>query len=283
MAVSEDVGGDGASLVDLTLVLECLGGAVAPVPLVENFVVRRAAASCNVDLPSGVLAFAPIPVHAGAEPLVPAGAVASMVLGLVGDRLVLDVLPEVDAPPVNLGGVPIGRWSAPERSVGEVWMEGKDACAAHARALAEWRVLTAAALVGLGQGALDLGVRYANERTAFEVQIGSFQAISHPLVDVAVAVEGARRLTWKAAWFLDNEPAAAPQLSAMAFLHSARTASLAARTSIHTQGGFGFTLESDVQLYFRRAKGWVLPAGDPSSLLATIADHLYGPMPKERS
>ena len=46
--------------------------------------------------------------------------------------------------------------------------------------------------------------------------------------------------------------------------------------AVHTLGGVGFTVESDVQLYFRRAKGWTLVAGDPQLLLDEIADALYG-------
>jgi alkylation response protein AidB-like acyl-CoA dehydrogenase len=139
----------------------------------------------------------------------------------------------------------------------------------------EWRTLTAAALVGVAQGALDLAVQYAKDREAFNVPIGAFQAVAHPLADVAVAIQGARHLVWKAAWLTDHEPAAAAVAVEMAWLHACRTAELATRTGIHTQGGFGFTLESDLQLYFRRAKSWALVAGDPSAALGSIADLLY--------
>ena len=72
----------------------------------------------------------------------------------------------------------------------------------------EWRILTAAALVGLGDAALRLGVQYAKDRHAFGAPIGSFQAIAHPLVDAATGIEGARRLVHRAAWFADHEPEA---------------------------------------------------------------------------
>ena len=54
-------------------------------------------------------------------------------------------------------------------------------------------------------------------------------------------------------------------------------ANRAASTGIHVQGGFGFTLESDMQLYFRRAKGWTLVTGDPQDDLRALGDLLYGP------
>ncbi len=62
----------------------------------------------------------------------------------------------------------------------------------------------------------------------------------------------------------------------MAFIYAGEVALRAASTAIHVQGGFGFTLESDLQLYFRRARGWTLVAGDPNADLQRLGDHLYG-------
>jgi alkylation response protein AidB-like acyl-CoA dehydrogenase len=86
---------------------------------------------------------------------------------------------------------------------------------------------------------------------------------------------------WKAAWLADHEPEHAPVEMEMAYLHAGRAAQQATAVGIHTQGGFGFTLESDMQLYFRRAKSGALIAGDPRARLAAIADHLYGPAQPE--
>ena len=120
-------------------------------------------------------------------------------------------------------------------------------------------------------------VVYANERVAFGVPIGTFQALSHPLADVRIAIEGTRHLVWRAAWYLDNEPGAADLHVAVAYLRACQTAELATARGIHTQGGFGFTLESDLHLYFRRAKTWPLVAGDPRRELVEIADIAFGP------
>jgi len=87
---------------------------------------------------------------------------------------------------------------------------------------------------------------------------------------------GARRLVWKAAWLADHEPDVEPHLVPMAFTHACRTAVQAATVAVHTQGGLGVTLESDVQLFFRRAKGWAAVAGGPTAELGVIADALYG-------
>ena len=174
--------------------------------------------------------------------------------------------------------MPVAWWSPVEPGPATVVLDQGDvARARHRRARAEWNVLTAAALVGAADVALEVALAYAKERVAFDVPIGTFQAVAHPLVDVATAVIGARRLSWKAAWFLDHEPAAGGALAAMAFVYASRAASLATRTGIHTQGGLGFTMESDLQLYFRRSKAWVLMAGDPQRALLDIADERYGP------
>ena len=120
-------------------------------------------------------------------------------------------------------------------------------------------------------------MRYAKERTAFGSPIGAFQAIAHPLVDAAAAVEGARRLMWRAAWFVDNEPDALGVLGVGALVSAASAAEKAGAVAIHTQGGFGVTLESDAQLYYRRAKSWALMAADRRVLLHDAADVVLGP------
>jgi alkylation response protein AidB-like acyl-CoA dehydrogenase len=48
--------------------------------------------------------------------------------------------------------------------------------------------------------------------------------------------------------------------------------------SLHTHGGYGFMLEYDVQLYYRRAKAWSLLGGDPRRLVGELADELFGPV-----
>jgi alkylation response protein AidB-like acyl-CoA dehydrogenase len=116
---------------------------------------------------------------------------------------------------------------------------------------------------------------------AFGVPIATFQAVSHPLVDVAMAVTGTRRLVWKAAWFADREPSEAQDLIPMAYLHAVETGTRAPTVGVHVQGGLGFTVESDMHLFFRRAKGWSLVAGDPAHELDAIAAVRYGPIPAD--
>jgi hypothetical protein len=213
-----------------------------------------------------------IAVGAGAghpgRTLVPAGAVAHAVLGFHAERLVI-ASAEVPPPHVpNLASAPLAWW---DLSGGATLATGESAVQVFARAEQEWRVLSAAALVGLGQTALDLAADYAKERFAFGVAIGSFQSVAHPLADVLIGIEIARRLTHKAAWFLDHEADQVGPLASIAFVHAAEAAERAGSVGVHTQGGFGFTLESDEQLYYRRAKGWALIGGDRREELQRVA------------
>ena len=148
----------------------------------------------------------------------------------------------------------------------------------HEHAVDEWRVLTAGALVGLAGAALELGVEYAKQRHQFGVPIGSFQALAHGLADAATAVDGARLLVREAAWAADEGESGATALARMAFLFAARSAQQATAVALHVHGGYGFTLEYDIQLYHRRAKAWPLLLGDPRRGALHLADALFGPV-----
>jgi alkylation response protein AidB-like acyl-CoA dehydrogenase len=151
--------------------------------------------------------------------------------------------------------------------------------AAFERARVEWRVLTAAALCGAGRSALDIAVAYTTERRQFDVPIASFQTVAHRLADLATAIDGAQLLTWKAAWAADDDREQAAALGLMAFSFAAEAAEAAATEALHFHGGYGFMLEYDIQLYFRRIKAWVLQNGDRQHELLRLADELWGGIP----
>lgn len=285
MGAPEAVGGGGASLVDLTLAAEVLGQALAPVPFVDHAVAVRVAAD-HLDPADATLAalvagdriaaVAPVPARDGRGVMVPAGGVAHAVVALDGPELVLvEQVPPGPARPA-LGGVAAADVDlrVPDR---RVLASGPAAVAAHARLVAEWRTLTAAALVGVGAGALTLGVEYAKARHQFGQPIGSFQAIAHPLADAATALDGARLLVREAAWAAAEQPGQHDALAAMAFVFAAETAQRATAVALHTHGGYGFMLEYDVQLYYTRAKAWALLGGDPRHAVADLGDALFGP------
>jgi alkylation response protein AidB-like acyl-CoA dehydrogenase len=163
---------DGASRHDLAIIAEESGRVLAPIPLVESLVAARLLMACDTDPPDGLVTVAVRPAEQGLARLVPAGAIAEAVLALDGDELVLARGVRPAAVPV-LGGAPVADRRLDDRTV---LARGADARAAFARAVDEWRLLTASALVGLAAGALDLGVAYAKARRQF----GSRSARSRP-------------------------------------------------------------------------------------------------------
>jgi len=287
MRVPEAAGGDGTTLLDASVVAEEAGRRLASAPLIEAILAARLLAGCPDEAArdwlgrllggSSVVSLCLHPWQQEAPALVPAGAVADALVGLEDDRLVLRVRapePRADAP-ANLGSSPLAAWAAGE---GErlVLAEGEPARRAFAAALEEWKLLTASALVGLSREALEIAARYASERVQFDRPIGTFQAIAHPLADSVADVEGARLLIWKAIWAIARRQPDAAALVSMAYAWAAETATRAVARALHTHGGYGLSLEYDIQLYHRRGKAWPLVLGDPRDELLAAADRLWG-------
>lgn len=287
LGVPEDLGGDGAGLVELALVAEEYGRALAPVPFVETTVAGRLLAAAGGpagrpwldDTTAGrrVVTVALHGVPSGERQLVPAGAVCDAVVALDGQALVLVSDPAAPRAVTNQACSPLAWWTVGgDHATRLVLAEGDEARLFFSRALLEWKLLTAAALVGLADAVLARAVEYARTRHAFGVPIGSFQAVSHPLVDARIGIDAAQRLIWKAAWFADHEPPEAGRLASMAWVQACGAATHAVQTGLHAHGGIGFTMESDIQLFFRRAKGWATIAGDPRRELQSLAAILVG-------
>jgi short/branched chain acyl-CoA dehydrogenase len=131
--------------------------------------------------------------------------------------------------------------------------------------LDDGRIAISALAVGLAQGCLDLSVKYATERETFGAPIGSRQAVAFSLSDLAVSVEAARLLTYKAAWLKDaGRPAAhIKQAASMAKLYSTEAAVTATRIATQVFGGNGFMEEFPVARFYRDAK--ILEIGEGTS------------------
>jgi short/branched chain acyl-CoA dehydrogenase len=131
--------------------------------------------------------------------------------------------------------------------------------------LDDGRIAISALAVGLAQGCLDMALRYANERHTFGAPIGSRQAVAFSLSDVAVSVEAARLLTYKAAALKDaGRPAReVKQAAAMAKLYSSEAAVDATRIATQVFGGNGFMEEFPVARFYRDAK--ILEIGEGTS------------------
>ena len=279
MAVAESHGGWGAGLLDLVLVAEQHGRAVAPAPLIEAQVGARLLDRLGSDHLEAALSGDRV-VTVGLHPAigdralaVPGGAVADDAIVYVGGELVLVPLEGSRLSFENLGSMPLADVAI---AGSDVLARGGEAREAFEAAIDDWLVLTAGALVGIGSRSLEIGVAYVKERRAFDVPIGSFQAISHPLADSATALDGARLLTYEAAWAAAEDPARVRQLAALAFAFTNEVARAASYRSLHAHGGYGFMVEYDIQLYWRRARAWGAVWGESADGYRRAADARYG-------
>src|SRR5215471_13244359 len=115
------------------------------------------------------------------------------------------------------------------------------------------RIGIAAQAIGIGRAAHERSVAYARERNSFGAPIGQHQMVQWMLADMAVALEAARMLTWRAAWLKDQGAAFGTE-SAMAKLFAAEAAMRVTTDAIQVHGGYGFIKEYGVERHFRDAK-----------------------------
>jgi alkylation response protein AidB-like acyl-CoA dehydrogenase len=140
-------------------------------------------------------------------------------------------------------------------------------------------VAAAADLVGVADAALQRSVEYAKARRQFGTAIGAFQGIKHALADNYVGVERARSLTYAAAALLDD-PSAAPAdvwtAAALAKAAAGDAAANSARTAVQVHGALGQTWEHDAHLYVRHAWQGAAMLGDSRSLYHEVGRRYCG-------
>jgi alkylation response protein AidB-like acyl-CoA dehydrogenase len=280
MALPETAGGDGATLVDLTLVAEEIGRRLAPVPWIDHVCAARLLArleSVEHDVVTGkqIAAFDPQHADVTGPRLIPSGSIADQIIVRDDSADGAVVLLAYDTRPTkvdNIGRLPMA-WVDPAAADTRVVLAtGADALAHYQRALDEWRVLTAAALTGLVEETMTIAAEFAKTRYTLGVPISTLQGISHPLANIAITVQAGRNLARRAAWFLDNEPDERPELAPSAFVFMAEEASKAATMAVHVQGGLGVSAEAAASAYLLRARGWALAGGDPGVSARYIAE-----------
>lgn len=280
MALPESAGGDGATLVDLTLVAEEIGRSLAPVPWIDHVCAARllhrlGASRERISAVANGEQIAGLDARIDPAPgvrLVPTGSIADHVIIRDGDQIAglsFDTRPaKVD----NIGRLPMA-WVDPDAAGSRTVLgEGPEALANYSRALDEWRLLTAAALVGLVEETMTIAAEFAKNRYTLGVPISTLQGISHPLANMAITVQGGRNLARRAAWFVENEPDERPELAPSAFVFMAEEATRAATMAVHIQGGLGVSAEAAATAYLVRARGWPLAGGDPGTTAQRIAD-----------
>jgi alkylation response protein AidB-like acyl-CoA dehydrogenase len=114
-------------------------------------------------------------------------------------------------------------------------------------------ILAAGQAVGGAQYSMDITVQYAKDRQQFNKPLGAFQALAHYMADATTAVDGAEVLVHEAAW-ARSEGRSVAKLAPMAKLFACQTFRDVTAMAQQIFGGIGFTVEFDIQLYFRRAK-----------------------------
>ncbi len=122
--------------------------------------------------------------------------------------------------------------------------------------------VVSADLCGAAEWQLQTTTEYARIRVQFDRPIGFFQAVKHPLVDVMMAIDGARSLVYAAACAIDHAPEKALRLARMAKAAASDAGAFASSRSVQLHGGIGFTWESPIHIYFKRQRHSQVLFGD---------------------
>lgn len=120
-------------------------------------------------------------------------------------------------------------------------------------------LMNAAQLLGLAEAMLDQAVAYSTMREQFGQPIGGFQAVKHMLANVAVALEFARPVVWRAAQAVQDRLDSASLHVSHAKLAAADAGYLAAESAIQVHGAMGYTYEVDLHFWMKRT--WALAGG----------------------
>jgi alkylation response protein AidB-like acyl-CoA dehydrogenase len=135
------------------------------------------------------------------------------------------------------------------------------------------RVSIAALSIGMAQGAYDAALRYSKLRKQFGRPISEFQAIQHKLVDMAVDLDAARLLNYRAAWMLDHGQRVTRE-SAMAKLFASEAAVRIANEAVQIHGGYGFIKDYPVEKFYRDVKLCTIGEGTSEIQRLVIARQL---------
>ncbi|MGB9499402.1 MAG: acyl-CoA dehydrogenase family protein [Dissulfuribacterales bacterium] len=141
------------------------------------------------------------------------------------------------------------------------------------------RVVVAGMALGIGEAALELGLKYAKSRKQFNQPISSFQLIKAKLANMYTEIEAARGLIYRAAILADNSTRGGKgteihKLAAAAILFTAEAVTRAVNESLQIHGGYGYTLEYPINRFYRDAKLYEIGAGTSEIRRLLIANEL---------
>src|ERR687895_166018 len=255
--VGEEHGGQGLGTVELIILMEELGYALAPLPFLSN-----AAAGLALELAgSDEQKERWLPGIASGEARGTVGLVRDGEARLVPDadsaEVIVLLTPDGSGTVVEAAAAEIEPFDAMDRTrrFARVRADGGDALPGDGRAALD-RIVTAVAAetVGVAQKAMEMAVEYARERKQFGRPIGSYQAVSHRCAQMLLEVEGSRSASYYAAWCADAEPESLPTAAAMAKAYSSDAGWRVCGSSLQVHGGNGFTWGDDLHFFLKRAK-----------------------------
>ena len=315
LALPEQWGGQGLGMVELAVLFEEIGYALAPSPLFSSTVAGLALARNGSagqrerwlpQLASGE-ARGTVALFDAGEPAT-IGSFA-MEARADGDGVVLDgektLVEDAAAADFLLVATSDGRRHLVERDADGVAIEAEDSIdptrrlysvrfdgvRVGAEATLEgtqedyrpvlWRgaVTVAAESTGVAQRAMEMAVAYAKEREQFGRPIGAYQAVSHRCAQMLLETENARSAVYGAAWAADAEPDALPKAAAMAKAYASDAGWRVPDASIQVHGGIGFTWEHDLHFFLKRGKANAATFGDARWHRERVADLVLAEAP----
>jgi alkylation response protein AidB-like acyl-CoA dehydrogenase len=315
LALPEEWGGQGLGIVDLAVLFEEMGYALAPSPLLSTTVAGLALAANGTDeqrerwlrpLASGKAR--------GTVALFDAGTTAAiggfeMEAKAEGDAVVLDgekvLVMDAGTADFFLVATSDGRRHLVERSADGVSVAAEksidttrrlysirlDGVRIGAEATLNggqedylpvlWRacVAIAAESTGLAQRTMEMAVEYAKDRQQFGRPIGAYQAVSHRCAQMLLETENSRSAVYGAAWAADAEPESLPLAASMAKAYASDAGWRVPDASIQVHGGIGFTWEHDLHFFLKRGKANAATFGDARWHRDQVADLVLAEAP----
>jgi alkylation response protein AidB-like acyl-CoA dehydrogenase len=254
--VDEEHEGQGLGMVELTILMEEMGYALAPSPFLSNAAAGLVIQHAGSDeqkrrwlpgIATGEQPGALGQLKNGTAPLVPDAEDASIIVLLDGS----------DARVVERSAAQVEKVDTIDstRKFASVSADGGEALEGDVEGGLD-RVATAIAaeLTGVAQRTMEMAVDYAKERKQFERPIGAYQAVSHRCAQMLMEVESARALTYFAAYAADSEPEELSLAASSAKAYASDAGWRVSASSLQVHGGIGFTWEHDLHFFLKRAK-----------------------------
>ncbi len=262
LVVPEDLGGAGGELADAAVVLEELGKALVPTPLLGTTLSELALLAVDepdADALEALAEGASIGTVVFDADYVVNGGIADIVIA--ADGKTLSRWTRFSASPAVTMDLtrPLARIEPQETT--DI---GTDPGLADTAA-----ILMAAEQIGAAAKCLDLTVEYTKDRVQFGRPVGSFQALKHRMADLYVAVQSARAVVDASI----ADPSATS--AALARVAASEAFTKVAAEAVQMHGGIAITWESDIQLYFKRAHGSAQLLGPPREYLRRLESELF--------